>query len=156
MPSPRPDRALRRLVADLANARGDDIAAVLAKLDAQQRRTIETLLAEYRGAVVSVPVQPTAPAPPRPEADAFDGVSSWLAARVSDRPASAAPLRLGPDAGGPSLEHAMTASALAALRAAAATVRPSPAPPVTPIEHPPRPPRRDRLHDIFLGRRTPS
>jgi hypothetical protein len=50
----------------------------------------------------------------------------------------------------------MTAVALAALRSVAAEVRPEAAQPlVTPIEPSRKPPRRDRLHDIFLSRRGP-
>jgi hypothetical protein len=152
MLSPRPDRALRRLVADLSEARSEDVAAVLAQLDPAQRRKVEALLIAYRGGGVAAPVQVVAHAPPAP--DPFEGVSPWLAARLSER----RPLRLAADTAGPGLEHAMTAPALAALRSVAAEVRPEAAPPlVAPIETQPRkPPRRDRLHDILLGRRGPS
>ncbi len=43
----QPDRALRRLVADLAVLHPDDVSAVLQGLDPRERGTVEALLREY-------------------------------------------------------------------------------------------------------------
>lgn len=149
MLSQRPERALRRLVADLSQAQAEDVAAVLAQLDPSQRHKVEALLAAYRGGATVTPIQTVAHAPAGPEPETpeiFEGVSPWLAARLGERRA----LRLA-EAG---LDHAMTAPAVAALRAVAGEVGPqASAPLVTPIETLRKPVRRDRLHHLLLGRR---
>jgi hypothetical protein len=47
MPSPDPDTAIRRLVAELASLHADDIGAILDGLAAAERQAIEGLLQEY-------------------------------------------------------------------------------------------------------------
>ena len=75
------DRALRRLVADLAAANEEDIEAILSELGPHRRR-IESLLAEYWGKA-TVDETPE----PAPEAGAaalseLEGISLWLSARL--------------------------------------------------------------------------
>lgn len=43
---PRPDRALRQMIAQLSMLDGDDVAVILDGLSAQDRRTVEALLRE--------------------------------------------------------------------------------------------------------------
>jgi hypothetical protein len=105
MPRPKPERALRRLVSNLATLHGDDIAAILGELDARQRRVVESLLhehAEYLADPVSAP---------EGQQDNFDAaaLSPWLAQRLQARAGTA---------------FAMTERARLALREVSARVRP--------------------------------
>ena len=76
---PSSERSLRRLVAQLAAAAPDDIEAVLAELDDDQRARIHELLKSYEG-------QGASPASPRPSTTTLstEGLSGWLALRVRD------------------------------------------------------------------------
>lgn len=65
---PGDDRSLRRLVADLADRDDDDVEAVLALLDQNQRRQLRELLDTYRG---RAPLGTVGPALP-----------DWIEARV--------------------------------------------------------------------------
>ena len=74
---PRPsDRALRKLIADLAERPKADVRAVLARLRPLQRERAEELIAEFRGRPVARPVEPASPVVDT------QGLSPWLAARV--------------------------------------------------------------------------
>lgn len=97
MRSPAVDRALRRLVAEIAHVRPDDLHSILDSLDAGQRRTVEGLLERYRGETIAEP----APLP-----GALAGLSPWLSSRLEA-------------ANGAGAGHAMTPIALEALRSAA-------------------------------------
>jgi hypothetical protein len=117
LPPPAPDRVLRRLVADLAQAAPDDVQGVLDHLDATHRDEIRALLAAYDGEPAE------AKQAPRAEATALVGLSPWLEARArsaGDDPA-----------------FAMTPAASAALRACipglgeAARATPSSQPPIS-------------------------
>lgn len=105
---PRPsDRALRKLVADLADRPKADILAVLGDLGSAERGRVERLMAEFRGE----PVGSTARAA-RPVAVAnVEGLSPWLAER----------LRTAAD-GVLTTDFVMTARAVDALKVAAASV----------------------------------
>jgi hypothetical protein len=120
MPSRPADRALRRLVADLASLAPDDVEAILGELEPGQRARTQALLAHYIGA------SPTLAAPSVDDdahrLAATPGLSPWLAARL---------LPPGADPGGPakvggaslaatSARGAMTPRARDALRAAVA------------------------------------
>jgi hypothetical protein len=128
---PRPsDRALRRLVAELATVAPEDVQAILAGLEESQRETVEALLAGYQGepeVVVPLPVW-TPPATAR-----IEGLSPWLEARLH---------------GLPDTEFAMTAAATQALNACAAGLQPE-----APVEAPPAPRARPWL-DRLLGARA--
>ena len=106
---PRPsERALRKLVADLAGRPKADIRAVLASLGADERTRVEALMAEYRG-------EGARSGPRAAETSAasinVEGFSPWLAARV----------RSAAD-GAPATDFAMTPHALAALKSVSAAV----------------------------------
>jgi hypothetical protein len=133
MPPPAPDRAVRRLVADLAATRPEDIEAILDELDDGQRSRVRTLLGEYLGAhqapAAGMPVE-------RPRPVVIEGLSPWLAARLERaQPAGVAPPRrrpgrprdqFGRDMG---LTFDMTPGALETLHACAAAIharRPTP------------------------------
>lgn len=78
MPSPVDERALRRLVVNLAALHADDAAAVLSELEAQERKAVERLLEEFSGfgfAGASAPVASF-------ESRRF---SPWLADRLQGR-----------------------------------------------------------------------
>lgn len=77
MPPPSSDRALRRLVADLAAHSPASVAAVLNELDAGQRETVLALLGSYHGMSIATPL-PEIAETPRPIA----GLSSWLQMRL--------------------------------------------------------------------------
>ncbi len=80
MPAMASETTLQNLVAELAETTPEDVAAVLAMLDAASAAKVRTLLAAHlRGKL------PEADVPARP----FDtaGLSDWLAARVIGRPA---------------------------------------------------------------------
>lgn len=82
--SPRPaDRALRKMVAELAVMRSEDVEAILADLGAEQRARVNGLLAEYRGIAPKPAARATKPGlAPAPGLDAIDGLSDWLAVRI--------------------------------------------------------------------------
>lgn len=124
-PSPL-DRALRRLVARLAEATAEDREAVLSDLSAEDQEEIARLLAAYRGLDVGS-TAPTAPANAWTDA----GFSPLLVARldapagfgmrIPSPPASADfPRQAGPE---------LTPLALEALRECAGQVRPRFQPP---------------------------
>jgi hypothetical protein len=79
MRRPRPDRALKRAVADLARLHPDDAEAVLGALDPDEKARVDALIADHEG-------RPPAPAPQaQPEAApvwTYDGVSPWLLLRI--------------------------------------------------------------------------
>ncbi|PVM84416.1 hypothetical protein DDF62_22025 [Caulobacter radicis] len=96
MPAPAPDRALRKLVAELAQATPEDVLGVLDQLPPAHRDEVSALLAAYDGA----PAQGVRPQAVEPAVSA--GLSPWLAARARG-------------AGG-DLAFSMTPTATAALR----------------------------------------
>lgn len=96
MPAPAPDRALRKLVAELAQATPEDVLGVLDQLPPTHRDEVSALLAAYDGA----PVQAVRPQMVEPAVSA--ALSPWLAARARS-------------AGG-DLAFSMTPAATAALR----------------------------------------
>lgn len=103
MPPRQPDRALRRLIADLAERPRADVRAVLSDLAPEQRARAEKLIVEFKG---------TANAPARAEPTASvdtEGLSPWLAARL--RTATGDPA---------AVDFAMTPAALESLKRAAA------------------------------------
>src|SRR5438552_4195023 len=134
MPPPPPDRALRRLVAELAGLRDADADAVLSDLGETHRATVRHLLDGYRRAE-----------PPAPHGRAMvslEGLSPWLAARLGK--AVAGDARLKASAAGredpPGLAFDMTPFAMRALALSA-------------VEAEGRPlvgPRRSTDHDWFL------
>ena len=79
MAQPRSERALRRLVTDLARANSDDVEAILDELSADQQRIVRGLLDAYLGRLVSSPG-----ARQQPAADQIDvaGYSAAIAARL--------------------------------------------------------------------------
>lgn len=102
---PRPsDRALRKLVTDLAERPKADVRAILAGLDLAQRARVEQLMAEFAGA----PARPAQPALPSINTE---GLSLWLASRVSTAAGDAK-----------ADDFTMTSRTLVALREAAASV----------------------------------
>lgn len=81
-----PERALRRLVANLAAEPSDDIRAILAELEPAERRRVEGLLGEYLGPTGAASADRAAASPP-PRRPA--GVSANLLARLDDEGAFA-------------------------------------------------------------------
>jgi hypothetical protein len=73
----RPDRALRRAVADLARLHPDDAAAVLGALDLDEKAKVDALIADFQGRPLAV-----APAPEAEPVWAYEGVSPWLLLRI--------------------------------------------------------------------------
>lgn len=75
----RSEKALRKLVIELAEATPEDIVAVLAMLDDRARAVVQSLLAAYTdiGNVFEMEALP-------PTTETF-GLSEWLAARASGR-----------------------------------------------------------------------
>lgn len=73
----RPDRALRRAVADLARLHPDDAGAVLGALDPDDRARIDALVAEFHGR--PVPAEPAVEAEP---VWVYEGASPWLLLRI--------------------------------------------------------------------------
>jgi len=123
---PRPaDRALRRILAELAATTTEDVEAVLDILEDDQRRRVAELLAAYIGgeAPPEPPVRPRPPAAPR-----LPGLSPWLALRMrlalklDDKPPATRSVWLGPPARGQVV--AMTPTAMKALAACAAGLAP--------------------------------
>lgn len=77
--SPRvADRAVRRLVAELASVRESDVRLILSELSDGQRDRVRVLLASYGGA----PDQSAPPAVPKAPEMNMEGLSPWLAARI--------------------------------------------------------------------------
>lgn len=74
-----PDRALRQLVADLSQARPDDVEAVLDDLSEDQQARVRRLLREYLG---EPPAPAELPGPPARARVRLRGLSPWLAARL--------------------------------------------------------------------------
>lgn len=137
MPADTSDRALRRLVVQLAKAGRADIDAVLDKLEPGQRREARALLDAYLHP--STPSVRSLPAP----VDHIEGLSPWLAERLEGQRAGT--LHAKPD---------MTPAASAALReCAVALVRtgqlaPEPPPPA------PRPSLFQRLRAALADATT--
>jgi len=109
MASPRSERVLRSLVADLSRVRPQDRDAILRELSPGQRPIVEDLLQAYSGMA----------APPSPDPDAIDlrGFSPALAER------------LRADASAPGATGRMTEGALSAFRACARQTAPPQATP---------------------------
>jgi hypothetical protein len=138
MPPARSDRALRRLVAELARAHPDDVAAVLAELEPTPRERVQALIGAYLGQAPPEQVVETLEPQAAEAADALGlGLSPWLARRVRGEEA--------PDGGRSADASRMTQTAQSALRAAAEELAPAhaasgPLPPLT--ASPARPRRR--------------
>ena len=81
--SPRTtDHALRRLVAEIARARPEDVEGVLGRLAEDQRARVRELLAAFVGREVE-PAKSASPVPPRrPPPACPPGLSGWLRERV--------------------------------------------------------------------------
>jgi len=100
---PRPsDQALKRFIAELAEATDDDIEAVLAQLEPQQRSRARALLDGYQGGILAEPVSNA-----RVEGGRQD-LSPWLLERLQEKGSAR------------SSSFRMTPAATAALRAAVA------------------------------------
>ncbi|MDR3508517.1 MAG: hypothetical protein P4L64_11515 [Caulobacteraceae bacterium] len=100
MPAPQSERALRRLVAELAGLEPQDVEGVLAELDPVPRRAVHNLLQAYLG------VPATAPSNAASDTPDLEGLSPWLRERVERA--------LGDTAGSPA-DLGMTPTAAAAL-----------------------------------------
>ncbi|MBP2161176.1 MULTISPECIES: hypothetical protein [Asticcacaulis] len=98
MPSTGSDKALRRLVAELAATTPEDMAAVLGMLDPKAAAQVRSLLAAYGGVADVFDVEAA------PQAMNTAGLSDWLAART-----------LNQQMDGAGAYH-MTREAIAALR----------------------------------------
>lgn len=148
MPLLRSDRALRRLVAELARATDEDIEAVLRGLDSHQRVKVAALLARYFG-------RPALEAP-LPDASNSDeiaelaGLSDWLIARLDRHQGGEIPAgrAKGAQAKNSAVSFAITPAAMDALQAAAAALQP--------VRKPPADMRgrtlMGQLHATLLGR----
>ena len=139
MPALHSDRSLRRLVADLAKARAEDVEAVLAELDAGQRRRVLDMLGAYTGSQEKA--QGFAEASP---GLMIEGLSSGLGERLAQaaRPAGStgSPFELTPAAA-----EALRSSAEEMLELGLAFAPASPRPaPVSLLQ---------RLEDVFTGDR---
>lgn len=97
-----PDGELHALVAELAAATPEDVAAVLAMLNASAAARLRSLLAAYAG-------MDTSALPPGPARLETAGLSDWLAARV---------------VGETTDDWRMTPAALSAVRTLAAAMPP--------------------------------
>lgn len=117
MPHPPADRALRKLVAELAAQRPDDVEAILAELSGPQRDRVKALLADYLG---TAPASASAATPATPGPDAIEGLSDWLAVRIRAA-ASHGDGLASPQFGTPGF--AMTDAGRAALLSAASKAR---------------------------------
>jgi hypothetical protein len=76
----RSDRALRRIVSQLAALHEADVDAILGELTDSHRRAIEGLLSEARGDIA--PDDPSFDPPASEQRLALQGLSPWLAARA--------------------------------------------------------------------------
>lgn len=103
MPRPDPERALRRLVADLSRLHPDDSEAILATLAPDERARLDRLIAGVPEAAEPAPVW------------RYEGVSPWLLDRIE--PDMREPGRRGRDF------VLMTPAATEALRNAAEPFR---------------------------------
>ncbi len=118
-----PDLALRKLVAELADASAEDVEAILQELSAPRRDQVRALFDEMRGQTLAPPIKAPQPDPApsgaavRLGAARMRGLSPWLAARL-DR-AGGRESASKPPAGG---DFTMTKPALAALQASADTL----------------------------------
>lgn len=83
MSPPPSDRALRRLVADLAVSRPQDVTAILGELNASQREIVIGLIEEFHGSGAPLLLAQTPP-PQR-----VAGLSSWLQSRLDGDMAAA-------------------------------------------------------------------
>jgi hypothetical protein len=117
MPSPRPDKALRRLIAELATASPGDVQEILAGLDFKQRQIAGRLLIEYSGQSDPTPHESPAQEFPAPLL-VIDGLSTWLGRRLVTTVAAKGtrPMLVGP-AGEMNLQ--MTSGAMETLRSCA-------------------------------------
>ena len=125
MPLPSNDRALRRLVADLALAPREDIDAVLDELEPRHRQAVQSLVAELLGSDADAVAREDEGAA---AAARRLGLSPWLASLVTDGVAQ--PERSGhamPGVGRSLADFTPTPTALAALRACVAELEPVPA-----------------------------
>ena len=106
MPNPIPDRALRRMIADLAALHPDDAAGVLSALEPDARARTEALLREYAATVDGRPAG---------DASAYDPtrLSPWLVQRADSAQGA---------------EFQMTADTHQALRASVMRLYPLPQP----------------------------
>ncbi len=84
MPPIASDKELRRLVADLAAATTEDVAAVLDMLDTRTRAQVRALLAAYAG------IEDISEPEASPAFVNTSGLSDWLAARTLGKPLSGA------------------------------------------------------------------
>ena len=92
MPPTGSDRELRRLVADLAATTSEDMAAVLGMLDPRHAAQVRSMLAAYGGVADAFHVEAAATVN-------TEGLSDWLAARVTNRqPAGLEAYRMTPSA----------------------------------------------------------
>ncbi|MGE5566066.1 MAG: hypothetical protein ACM3YN_07930 [Parcubacteria group bacterium] len=125
MSNRRPDKTLRRMVADLAMASPEDAKAILDELDARARQRVEALLAEYRGEVA--PLSRAAPVNAIAQPIAIDGLSPWLAARLDRRTQTTAgrpgSLTSAAEARELGVDYSITQTAFEALRSVAAATR---------------------------------
>ncbi len=140
VPPRESDRALRRLVAELATVSAEDVEDILSQLKEPDAREVRTLLASYLAADGDSP-GPVSPEPGPPLPIRIDGLSPWLSARLGSASDSTTPRRrsgarpsldpYGRDAG---LAFSMTPVALDALRSCAAALQLElgPAPAATP------------------------
>lgn len=93
MPPTGSDRELRRLVADLAATTSEDMAAVLGMLDPRHAAQVRSMLAAYGGVADAFHVEAAA------ATVNTEGLSDWLAARVTNRqPAGLEAYRMTPPA----------------------------------------------------------
>jgi len=92
MPPIRSEKALRKLVMELATATTEDIAAVLSMLDARSAAMVRALLAAYTDVGDVFGLEAPAPRP----ATRTSGLSGWLAARVLGQPLDGEDYRLTP------------------------------------------------------------
>lgn len=74
MQRPRPDRAVRRAVTELARLHPDDLALILDALEPAEKARIDALLGEL-GNSRPAPVEPV-------PAWTYEGVSPWLRVRI--------------------------------------------------------------------------
>jgi hypothetical protein len=107
------DRALRKMIAELAEMPAQSCSAVLSKLDEAQRDRVGALLDEYRGDAPPAPVAIDARGLP-------PGLSPWLVELLGDAVGGAAR----------SDAEVLTPATFAALRACAAELTKVPASPV--------------------------